>query len=219
MSLIWLITYLALWVLTLLLTIAGAGLLHVFAALEDRIRRLEARDVEPLLIVDDGPVLGSRIVDVKAPVAADRRSVFRTGAGGRRSTLLVFMSQSCRSCRDVVAPLNDLTSRRGGRLRTAVFLRADSYGCRAFATAYDVRAEFVCDESAQWTKSFGVHHSPFALLYDDDGRLVAKGTVARAQDFDELLGGHNGSESRGETRTVHLKSEAEPHKEEQSRTG
>lgn len=98
------------------------------------------------------------------------------------------MTPSCRSCQDVVNPLNKLLDSGAYSGNVITILRSDIQGCQAFLSVFPLSVPVVCDRDKKITKQFDVHRSPFGLLYDEQGHLIRKGVVQELEDIQALLG-------------------------------
>jgi hypothetical protein len=72
-------------------------------------------------------------------------------------------------------------------LSATIILRSSETACTEFHRLFPTDAFMLCDSGATVTKQFGVHRSPFGLLYDPEGILVGKGIVSSDEDLRGLL--------------------------------
>jgi methylamine dehydrogenase accessory protein MauD len=186
---LWLASYLVLWGLVLALCLFLIGILRqlglVYHQLE--LRPLQTQEGIPTL-ENDGPAIGSPIVNLEADTINGFGSLILAPVPDRGTTLLVFMSPMCEACQHIVEPLNTLAVDMMRIIRMAVIMRADEQACRAFLSVFPLHMPVLCDYDRAFTMGLDIHRTPFGLLYDEHGILIRKGLVERHEDLLALLG-------------------------------
>jgi hypothetical protein len=179
MSGFWLVSYIILW----LIVLVGVGLLAGV------LRELGLGTIQARTLRTNNPLRAPRIENVGPDIGApfrDLRGLARTGNAWVESqyvteegigSLLLFMSPNCRSCQDIVEPLNHIADERSRDLRVAVVLKGNEKMCRNFIDLFKLRAQTFLDEGGGISRDFRVNTSPFGLYYGPEGTLVRKGVV------------------------------------------
>jgi hypothetical protein len=186
----WLASYLVLGVLVLVFCFLVIGALVQIGPLRlQRAGRAAAPETAVPVGADDGPPLGSRLPELVAGTMNGFGSVTLAEPNDERSTLVVFLSPLCESCQHVVAALNALVEDGAHQVRVVAIMRADEQACRAFLRIFPLQLPLVGDGERTITMGFGVHGSPYGLLYDAAGVLVRKGIVTDHEELLALVGG------------------------------
>jgi methylamine dehydrogenase accessory protein MauD len=184
----WLISYLALWVIMIVLGFLVIGCLQQIGLLQRQLtmKPTEPEEAPPLMIEQQGPGIGSQLPALSVETI---NGYGRITLQPQRTTLLLFLSPLCEGCQQVVEPLNAFVKERGDHEYVIVILQADKQGCRAFLSVFPVSAPVVCDESRTITNElFNAHSNPFGLFYDEQGILVRKGLAMGNEELHALVG-------------------------------
>jgi len=189
---LWLLSYLALWVLVALLALLLVGVLRQLGALHLQLAagaqapagQSQLAEVVPPL-EQDGPPLGAPLPDWARSVTEEApHPDGEKDQTGRRYTLLMFLSPMCETCQHVVDPLNEVAGDPTHDARPIAVIRADRPAYEAFLNVFPMRLPALRDSDRALTMELGVHRAPFGLLYDQGDRLVRKGLI---EDRDDLL--------------------------------
>jgi methylamine dehydrogenase accessory protein MauD len=183
----WLISYVALWVIVIILSLLLVGVLQQIGVLQHQLGQSGAEQTSVFLPPpeQDGPDIGSSLPDLNVESVNGFGNIPVTENVG---TLLLFMSPMCVGCQKIVDSINALVDRQVYRDRIVVILRADNHACQAFLKVFPLHVPVIQDQDAQFTKSFAIHHSPFGLLYDTAGVLLRKGVIERKEELHALIG-------------------------------
>ncbi len=183
---LWLATYLALWTVVILTVLLQVGVLRQLGM----IQRQHQPAQKPQLpsYQDDGPRLGSQIPELTIQAANVGSAVSLTDMATARGALIIFMSPLCEGCHEIVNPLNALAKDRLRSVPSLVILRGNETSCRSFLRVFPLDAPVALDLDDSLTAGFGMHHSPYGLLYDENQLLVRKGSVTDADSLAALLG-------------------------------
>ncbi len=181
------------WGFLLLLCFVVVGLLQQIGLLHRRLERVpsdeqENRETSLLPLEKDGPSIGSHLSHLARETRNSHEMLTLTSPPYEGNIMLLFLTSTCKSCQDVVGPINKLVDEGGYAGRVVAILRDEEQGCDAFLNVFPLHIPAICDPDRSIYKNFGVHRSPFALLYDTQGILVRKGIVEREEDFLALLG-------------------------------
>jgi methylamine dehydrogenase accessory protein MauD len=191
---LWLASYLALWGLVVVICLFLVGVLRQLGAMQlEREQRLSQLPPGLPSLEQDGPAIGARMPDLTADTINGHGTVNLETLREEGDTLLMFMSPMCEICQHVVEPLNALVEESASVLRSAVIMRADEQACHAFVSVFPLVAPVICDSDRTITMGFGIHRTPFGLLYGSDGRLIRKGLIEEPNDLQALLGRESAS--------------------------
>jgi methylamine dehydrogenase accessory protein MauD len=186
---LWLASYLVLWGLVIVMCLVLLGVLKQLGTLHLRYEHPVTPAGEGVPALEkDGPAIGSRLSDFPYATVNGFGSVTPISLLSHGRVLLMFLSPMCESCQHVVEPLNALVEDRDRAVQGMAIIRADEQACRAFLSVFPLRMPTVCDADRTITMGYGVHRTPFGLLYDERGNLIRKGLVEGKEDLLALLG-------------------------------
>lgn len=183
---LWLVSYLALWLLVLTLSLVIVGALGQLGQVRSQ-GGVDDAGLPPE--AEDGPPLGSRLPALEAQDANGTGPVTIGAQGVGRRILLVFFSPFCQSCQEIVEPLNAMAADLGAGVRAIVVMRANATACRAFLNVFPLHVPVICDADRSITMGFRVHRNPFGALYDSGGSLERKGVVETGEHLVALVDG------------------------------
>ena len=181
MSGIWLASYVVLWVLLLVMGFLLAGALRQLGLIQ-----LRLGDDPGALITDIGLERGTQAPEFAAvdPQSGQTVTLADLPAMPR---LIVFLSTSCLSCRELVPGLNEVRATRRGEFDFLVVCRGDLDSCAAFARMNGLEARMIVDTNGQIEKDYGVTLTPFAYLLDHEGRVMIRGIANDWRQLESLL--------------------------------
>jgi methylamine dehydrogenase accessory protein MauD len=181
MSGVWLASYVVLWLLVLVMGFLLAGALRQLGLIQ-----LRLGDDPGALITDSGLERGTRAPDFTALDAGTGGSLTLSDLPVR-PRLLIFVSPSCLSCRELIPGLNEVQATRGREFDFLAICRGDLESCRSFARMNRLHAPMVVDTNGQIEKDFEVQLTPFAYLLDYEGRVVIRGLANDWRQLESLL--------------------------------
>lgn len=179
----WAVSYVALWLLVLLIATLEVGVLYELG--RGRTPRPGRRTPR---LEEDGPGLGSSlpVLSLETVNGYGRVDLAHHPAGVQ--TLLMFLSPLCEGCQDVIDPINEVVSSRSSTLRVVVVLRGDEYTCRSFLNIFPLHVPVVRDPDGALMARLSFHHHPGGLLYNEHGPLVRVGAPTAMDELLALLG-------------------------------
>ncbi len=181
MSGVWLASYVVLWLLVLVMGFLLAGALRQLGLIQ-----LRLGDDPGALITDSGLERGTLAPDFTALDAGTGGSLTLSDLPAR-PRLLIFVSPSCLSCRELIPGLNEVQATRGREFDFLAVCRGDFESCRSFARMNRLHAPMVVDTNGQIEKDFEVQLTPFAYLLDYEGRVVIRGLANDWRQLESLL--------------------------------
>lgn len=176
---IWLISYIALWVLVFLLLLAVFTLARQVGILHTRLGPVGARMVNAgLEIGETAPPLNATDLRGEAMTLGSERGL---------PTLLLFVTPSCSTCAALAPALRALWRSERFQLEIAlVSLYSDNDQARQFVTKYKLK-QIPVTTSPTVGFDYQVTSPPFALLVDEMGVVRAKGIINNSEHLESLL--------------------------------
>jgi methylamine dehydrogenase accessory protein MauD len=172
------VSYIALWVIVVLLCLAVAALTKQISLLYGRLPRTGARTGNV------GPEIGKTI---KPFVQNDvyGKAVYIPDPNGRQ-TLIVFISQNCPNCEELAPALQGISKQEKNLRLILMAFKNDEASNRKYA---EERGLSDIQLVASW--ECGVHFqvlmSPYAILLGGDGTVLSKGLVNNREHLDSIL--------------------------------
>lgn len=168
----WLVSYLALWAVVVVLSVVVLALARQVGTLHLRLGPRGALEVD-----DEGPPLGEAPKPVDVVDAGGRRV---TVGGPGPGQLILFVSQACPVCREVLPGVGP-AARAGGLAGLIVSdgRWADSPGGNGSAVPLVSDPELAA--------RYGVPGTPYAVVVDQTGTVRAKGTVNNLEQLEGLV--------------------------------
>ena len=176
MSGVWLASYIALWLVVLLL----AGALRQLGLLQ-----LRLGDDPGALITDTGLERGADAPDFTA-LSAETGELVSLSDLPAVPRLIVFTSPGCLSCRELIPGLNEVRATRND-FDFLVVCRGDLESCQGFGRMNRLEAPMVVDTNGQIEKDYAVSLTPFAYVIDHEGKVVIRGLANDWRQLESLL--------------------------------
>lgn len=188
---LWLVSYCVLWALVVIMSLLLVGVLRQLGMQQPAPPKQPSRDQDIAVpaMEDDGPPIGFQLPNITGNSIngfGEIRLSSTPDCSG--PTLLMFISPMCESCQHLVEPFNVVATDKGRGVRCVAIVKADEPGCDAFSIVFPLQAPLICDHDRSITRGFGVHRSPFGLLYDRQGMLIRKGVIHGREELLALLG-------------------------------
>lgn len=181
MSGVWLASFVVLWMLVLIMGFLLAGALRQLGLIQ-----LRLGDDPGALITDIGLERGTLAPDFTALESGTGKGIALSSLPNR-PRLLVFLSTSCLSCRELVPGLNEVRATRGREFDFLIVCRGDLESCRAFARMNRLHAPMLVDTNGLVEKEYQVSVTPFAYLLDHERRVVIRGIANDWRQLESLL--------------------------------
>jgi methylamine dehydrogenase accessory protein MauD len=184
----WLVSYVALWVISFVMVALQVGTLRELGLLQRRVHT-PASQFEPVDAQSDGPEIGS-MPPAAIFAAADGYGTVTLGQSDLGvKTLLVFMTPTCEGCQLAIDPLNSIAAEMSSEVQTQVVLSGPESMCASFVKLFPLRMPVVFDPTHEVADMFAVRRIPSGLLYDEHGLLVSKGLASSSRELLALLDG------------------------------
>ncbi len=189
---LWLVSYIALWLLVGVLCMITLGLLQQLGLLQHKLEQYSSGfTTEQTLyhptLEDDGPEIGSKLPNLTTDTINGFGILNFPFSSQEKYSLLVFLSPLCETCQDIVEILNTVADNNANVGNVIAIMRSDEQACRSFINVFPLHLPLVCDNERVVTMKFGVHHAPFGLLYNTQGTLIRKGGIKSQKDLSSLL--------------------------------
>jgi methylamine dehydrogenase accessory protein MauD len=163
------LSYVLLWILAILLVLATLAILRELALL-----RLRVGPEPGALATNDGPKVGAIAPRLAGPGLDGALIEVETGPA-----LLVFVSPSCRPCRELLPHLAKFV--RSESIRTYVVGQGTPAQIHELASAYEINASVVVDADNEISKAFDVNSTPYGIALDVDWAVRSKGVTNSAE--------------------------------------
>jgi methylamine dehydrogenase accessory protein MauD len=190
----WLGSYVALWVVVLLLGFLLLGALRALGLQGWRLEQLEA--TAPTRVGRSGLKPGKAAPEFTLPNATGGEVKLRDFAG--RKVLLVFAQSGCGPCHRVMPDLNRLQA--AGEVQVLVVNNGELEETRAWAAGSRARFPVAVQEHYSLSRRYEVFATPYAFLIDERGVIAGRGIVNNRQHIGYILDGakaeHNGHADR-----------------------
>jgi methylamine dehydrogenase accessory protein MauD len=183
MSGIWLVSYIALWLILLVLTATTIVLARQIGLLNIRLGPVGAR------MTNAGPDIGEQALTME--VLDHKGRIINLGGNRDRSTLMVFTVPGCKACGELAPALISihksehlvldiiLISLGGGVKENLEFIEQHKLSKCPYVTSLDVGIKY------------GITTTPYALLVDREGVVRSKGIVNNIEHLESLLNAEN----------------------------
>jgi methylamine dehydrogenase accessory protein MauD len=168
-----------LWIGLLLVALVGLAVIRQVGVLHERISPVGA------LMIDKGPAVGTvgpsfEVRDINAtPV-----KIGGVEAGGN-ATLVFFLSTTCPICKKLLPLLNDIVRKEGPRLRLVLVSDGDLGEHKAFYERQRLSHPYVLSQDIGMAYQIG--KLPYAILFDAQGVIRAKGLVNSREQIESLF--------------------------------
>lgn len=171
----WMTSYVVLWVLVAVLGIAVVALARQVGILHLRLGPRGALEID-----EEGPPLGEAPEPIEA-MDLDGRTLVVAGPGGDR--FLLFVSPGCPLCHEVLPSVKAIA--RSAGLAAVVVADVAEDDARPVYGRRDIGAPVVA--GPEIASAFRVPGTPYAVVLDGSGTVVAKGTVNNLEQVEGLV--------------------------------
>lgn len=178
----WLISYVALWLLVLLLVILLLGLTREVGGLHSRI------GPPGVLATDDGLDIGALAPDFTTTEVPGGGEVHVRAASGR-DALVLFISPNCELCRKVLPTLAKSWAAWQRVVNIHVVCEGTEEEVRSLIDQTKAQISMLADPSLRIRTAYGLPPAPFAFLIGSMGMVRLKGLVTSGDDIDRLVEG------------------------------
>ncbi len=182
MSGIWLVTYVALWVLFLLMAVVLLGLVRQLGLMQLRL----GPESEPLT-TREGLQYGTAAPDFEGPDVLDGKRLISIRSLTGRPTILVFFSRSCSACLDFAPKLAEFHRSFRRNVNVVLVSNSSPQSTIDMAETFKLKMPVVGDENGPISKAYLVRATPFAYRMDAAGIVRRRGIVGSIEDLEDLL--------------------------------
>jgi len=181
MSGLWLISYVALWILVVLLTVIVLGLVRQLGVIYVRLG-----PEENLLSTREGLDTGTMAPDFRTADVMHDREIKLADLKGR-SSIFVFISPDCQPCRELMPHLASFHKSRNGKVNLVLFSQSDRQASLELAKVHKLSIPVISDPEGGFLKIYQVRATPFAYRLDADSVVQRRGIVNNLEALEELL--------------------------------
>lgn len=181
MNEIWLASYAILWVVVAMLSFVVVGLLRQLGLIQLRL------GPDPgALITKEGLERGTSAPEFTLTDALTGASTRLADLRGRM-VLLLFLTPTCISCRQLMPHLRDIAPERSRDIAVLTICHGSEATCGEFAQAFRLDVPVLVDGPNAIAASYDVRMTPFAFLIDADGVIRLRGVVNTWPQLESLI--------------------------------
>jgi len=175
---IWLVSYIALWVVVLVLGWLTLSLLRLVGQLHQRLGPSGAA------VLGGGPDIGERLTDLMdAHKIVDQALL---GFPKKRDSLLVFVSPSCPACEELIKSLIPFSRREKKDLEVVMVSGSNKPQPNNRFSAMVQKSDIAFMVSPPLAIAARIGITPYGLWLDQEGTVHAKGIVNHSEHLDSL---------------------------------
>ena len=182
MSGLWLVSYLALWILVIILTIFVLGLVRQLGIMQARL----GPENKNLLITREGLAVGSAAPDIRGSDVMQQREFKLANLMGRPS-IVIFISPSCAPCQELLPHIPELQNTWGKKGTVVLCSHGPSEASLHLARAHHLAIPVISDVEGTIAQAYKVRATPFAYRLDPNGIVRRRGIVNNYAGLTELL--------------------------------
>jgi methylamine dehydrogenase accessory protein MauD len=181
MSGIWLISYIALWILVVAMAIIVLGLVRQLGVIH-----LRLGPEDNLLVTRDGLELGSISPNFHATDVMSRKNITLEDLQGRQS-VLIFVSPSCSPCQELLVDIKYFQKSKNGKINIIVISQSDFQTSMALAREHKLKIPVIADSEGLISNLYQVRATPFAYRLDEECVVQRRGIVNNMDGLESLL--------------------------------
>jgi methylamine dehydrogenase accessory protein MauD len=178
---LWLISYIALWILVALLTVVVLGLVRQLGLIH-----LRLGPEEHLTTTREGLEVGTPAPVFREIDILNKKEITVADLKGRPS-VLVFVSPSCAPCAALMPHLNAFQRTNDGKANILLFSQSEPQPCLELIQAHKLKLPVISDPEGSISKAYKVHATPFAYGLDEEGLVRRRGIANDLQGLEALL--------------------------------
>ena len=164
----WLVSYIALWVLVVVMAVVLLAHSRLLGILHYRFGPATAKQLT------DGPEIGTKLDDLGADHLTGDRWHWRFPA--QRELLLVFISPQCETCTALTPHLKDFM-RTHRQSQIVLFSTLQDLGMNQAFVSYRKLQNTIYLLAGELADTMNIQGTPYAVRVDQEGVVVAKGLV------------------------------------------
>ncbi len=181
MSELWVASYLLLWIVVAAMAFVMVGVLRQLGLIQ-----LRLGPASGALITPEGLERGLEAPNFEAVELSTKRLIRLSDFQGRR-VLLVFVSQTCSPCRDLMPHLNEVASGYRDKVEVLAVCHGSESACAEFGRLYLLKPILLADPTNKIAAQYGTTITPFAFLVNEDGIILIRGVVNSLPQLEALL--------------------------------
>lgn len=174
----WLVSYVALWILVILLTVIVLGLVRQLGLIH-----LRLGPERGVLTPTEGLENGSAAPDFHAVDAISKEN-FTLATLGDRPSLLIFVSPACRPCLELMPHIASFWRSQHKKLNIVLFSQSNDVSNFNLS---NVSIPVLPDADGVIARAYRVRATPFAYRLDNSGIVKQRGIVNNSEDLEALL--------------------------------
>ncbi|MBM3179009.1 MAG: redoxin domain-containing protein [Chloroflexi bacterium] len=178
---LWLVSYIALWVLVILLSVIVLGLARQLGVIHIRLG-----PEDNLVNTREGLSIGIIAPNFSAVDIVHDKEITLADLKGR-SSIFVFISPNCQPCQELMPHLVSFHKHRYAEINLILFSQSDSQAGLELVKEQKLNIPLISDSEGSLLKLYQVRATPFAYRLDSNGIIQRRGIVNNREGLDELL--------------------------------
>ncbi len=175
---VWLVSYVALWILVILLTVIVLGLVRQLGLIH-----LRLGPEHSVLTPTEGLEIGSTAPDFHAVDVISKEN-FTLASLKDRPSLLIFVSPACRPCLELMPHIASFWRSKHKKLNVLLFSQSNDVSNFNLS---NVSIPVLPDPDRVIAKAYQVRATPFAYRLDNSGIVKQRGIVNNSEDLEAFL--------------------------------
>lgn len=173
---VWLVSYVILWVITIILAVIVLAHSRLLGLLHYRVGPSAARPLS------DGPDIGTKLDQISGrSLTGEQWSI---NFPCKSDLILVFVSPQCSTCNETLPHIEDF-SRNQNSTQIVLMSIIDDIGMNRAYVSYRKLEKLKYVINRQLSDELNIEAIPYALYLDDEGKVIAKGIV---NNYENLVG-------------------------------
>lgn len=187
MSGIWLVSYVALWVLVILLAIVVLGLVRQLGVIYLRL------GPDSAVTTSEGLEINSPAPEFQSEDVISGRRVTLTDLK-QRPSLLIFISPTCGPCAKLMPHVADLMRVRNSAANIVLISQSTEQETLSLIRSHKLKGPVLADADKSLSTIYRVPATPFAYRVDQSGIVKRRGIPNTLEHLEEMLRGQGGEE-------------------------
>ena len=172
----WLVSYIFLWVITLLLVVTVLTHSRMLGLLHYRFGPANAKQLA------DGPELGTELDKLEAIYPSNEN--WNITFPQEKDLILIFISPQCSTCNELLPHVKDF-SRNKNPYRVILISTLDDLAMNRAYVGFQKLENFEFVISEKLATNLNIEGTPYALYINQEGKVLAKGLV---NNYENLIG-------------------------------
>ena len=175
---VWLVSYIALWLMLILVGGVVLSLMRLIGQMNDRL------GPAPALATEQGPEIGDSFSEILARFDVVEHGLF--GFPRKRDSLVLFVTPGCVSCENLLRSVRPFRATRDPDVEVAVISTSANQEDNRELIENTLSGTVPFIPLPKIARSIGIRSTPYAFWLDTDGVVRAKGLVNTLEHLESL---------------------------------